>query len=76
MTAFKNYLVPVDFSRGSEIALKHAVKLAREKRSKLLLVHVLPAMTVYPPEGAFFNYREILQKDAKISLKGLYEGWG
>lgn len=42
MASSKIYLVPVDFSKGSEIALKHAMKLAREKKGKLLLVHIVP----------------------------------
>src|SRR3989442_14442575 len=67
----KTYLVPVDFSKGSEIALKHAVKLAREKRSKLILVHVLSTMTLYPPEETLFPYHDIIRKDAENQFKKL-----
>ena len=42
MAPAKTYLVPIDFSPGSEIALKHALDLARKEKGKLLLVHVLP----------------------------------
>jgi nucleotide-binding universal stress UspA family protein len=42
MASSKIYLVPVDFSKGSEIALKHALKLARKRKGKLLLVHIVP----------------------------------
>jgi nucleotide-binding universal stress UspA family protein len=69
MATFQNYLVPVDFSKTSERALKHAVNLAKEKKTKLLLVHVLPAMAVYPEEEAFVNYHVILRKDAEEQLK-------
>ena len=41
MVASKIYLVPVDFSKRSEIALKHAITLARANKAKLLLVHVI-----------------------------------
>ena len=69
--ASKTYLVPVDFSKGSELALKHAVKLAREKRSKLILVHVLSTMTLYPPEETLFPYHDIIRKDAENQFKKL-----
>jgi nucleotide-binding universal stress UspA family protein len=42
MASSKIYLVPVDFSKSSEIALKHALKLARKRKGKLLLVHIVP----------------------------------
>jgi nucleotide-binding universal stress UspA family protein len=71
MAASKTYLVPVDFSKGSEIALKHAVKLARDNRSKLVLVHVLSTMTLYPPEETFFTYQDIVRKDAEDQFKKL-----
>jgi nucleotide-binding universal stress UspA family protein len=40
--AAQTYLVPIDFSPGSEAAVKYAVKLARRKKAKLLLLHVVP----------------------------------
>ena len=42
MASSKIFLVPVDFSKGSEIALKHAIQLARKKKGKLLLAHIVP----------------------------------
>lgn len=48
------YVVPVDFSRTSEAALDHAVKLSRENKGKLLLVHAIPTsamVTAGPYEG-------------------------
>jgi len=36
------YVVPVDFSGTSEAALDHAVKLSRERKGKLLLLHAIP----------------------------------
>jgi len=35
------YLVPVDFSKTSEIALNQAIELARENKGKLVLLHVI-----------------------------------
>lgn len=37
-----NILVPVDFSDGSKKALQYAVQLAKQFRSRLILLHVLP----------------------------------
>jgi len=71
MARYKTYLVPVDFSRGSEIALRHAVKLARENNGRLLLVHVVPTIAVYPAEGSFFDYYGLLEKDAREGFKRL-----
>jgi universal stress protein A len=71
MVASKTYLVPVDFSKGSEVALRHAIRLAREKRSKLILVHVLSTITLYPPEETFFPYQDMIRKDAEEQFKKL-----
>jgi nucleotide-binding universal stress UspA family protein len=46
----KTYLVPVDFSAGSEIAIRHAAKIAWENQGKLLLLHVINWKTVSAPE--------------------------
>lgn len=35
------YVVPVDFSKTSDVALDHAIKLRKENNGKLLLIHVL-----------------------------------
>ncbi|HTM08713.1 MAG TPA: universal stress protein [Verrucomicrobiae bacterium] len=40
--ASKTYVVPVDFSKGSEAALKYAIGVARRKKARLVLVHVVP----------------------------------
>jgi nucleotide-binding universal stress UspA family protein len=69
--ASKIYLVPVDFSKGSEVAVKHAIKTARENRGKLVLVHVISTNLVYPTEGAVFDYYGIVEKDAQNGFKKL-----
>jgi nucleotide-binding universal stress UspA family protein len=71
MAASKTYLVPIDFSKGSEVALRHAIRLAREKRSKLILVHVLSTIALYPPEETFFPYQDMIRKDAEEQFKKL-----
>jgi nucleotide-binding universal stress UspA family protein len=69
--ASKTYLVAVDFSKNSEAALKHAMKLARQNGSKLLLVHVISMRTVNPPQEPFLTYQNLLRKDAQERLNKL-----
>lgn len=76
MAASGSYLVPVDFSKGSEIALRHAMKLARENKSRLILVHVISMAGVYPAEEAFVSYGDILQKSAQEEFKKLPKRMG
>ena len=53
MAAAKIYLVPVDFSKGSETALRHAIKLARANNGKLLLVHIVPLVVQFATVAAY-----------------------
>ena len=66
--ASKTYLVPVDFSKGSEIALKHAMKLARTKKGKLLLVHIVP-LVVHLETVAAFLRGELEAMARRLGLK-------
>jgi universal stress protein A len=54
MAAAKKYLVPLDFSKASDVAVDHAIKLAKENKGKLLLVHVIPtsALMMTGPDAA------------------------
>ena len=49
MASANTYVVPIDFSRGSEKALDFAIKLARERRGKVIALHVVPADRAYAP---------------------------
>ena len=71
MAASKTYLVPVDFSKGSELALNKAIKLARENKGKLLLVHVISTSFSFPLEVGFENIFEAMEKDARERMKKL-----
>jgi nucleotide-binding universal stress UspA family protein len=53
MASSKTYLVPVDFSKGSNAALRRAAKLARENNGKLLLVHIVPLVVQFATVAAF-----------------------
>lgn len=71
------YLVPVDFSKTSEAALKHALSHARDQGGKLFLLHVIPtsAMTVSDPQGGspgvYVDYMKLLREDAEKEMQKL-----
>ena len=65
MAKTKTYLVPLDFSRGSEKALDQALSMAREQNARVLALHVLPAEQIYPPMGGAFDFYGLLERDAK-----------
>ena len=71
MPKSRKYLVPVDFSKGSEIALDYAVAMARQDKARLVLLHVLAAALVYPSEGTRFDLYTLLERDARVDLARL-----
>ncbi|NIJ46380.1 nucleotide-binding universal stress UspA family protein [Wenyingzhuangia heitensis] len=54
----KNIIIPVDFSKYSEFALKTASKLAKKHKTKLILVHMLEMPTGYSDHDS--NYGKTL----------------
>lgn len=71
MAASKTYLVAVDFSKGAEAALDLAMKMARENKGKLLLVHVLSAIFSFPLEVGFGDIFEAAEQDARRQMQRL-----
>jgi nucleotide-binding universal stress UspA family protein len=71
MATSKIYLVPVDFSHGSDKALDYAVKLAREKPAKVIALNVIPAEPIYPPMGGTFDFYGFLERDAQQNFSRL-----
>jgi nucleotide-binding universal stress UspA family protein len=65
MTKPQRYLVPTDFSKGSELALDYALAMARQNKARLTLLHVIPAALVYPSEGTRFDLYSLLERDAR-----------
>jgi nucleotide-binding universal stress UspA family protein len=65
MAKSRTYLVPLDFSRGSVKALDHALALAREDKSRVVALHVIPAEMIYPPTGGRFDFYALLERDAR-----------
>jgi nucleotide-binding universal stress UspA family protein len=77
MARAKSYLVPVDFSRTSSIALNHAVQLARENKGKLILLHVIVGQSVMmvAPDGVapgvYLDYEKITRGEAQKNMAKL-----
>ena len=65
------FLVPLDFSRGSEKALDHALKLARERPAKVIALHIVPAEVIYPPTGGRFDFYRFMERDARENFRKL-----
>lgn len=71
MVPSKSYLVPLDFSRGSEKALDYALALARERKGKVVALHVVPAELVYPPTGGRLDFYSLLEREARENFSKL-----
>ena len=65
------FLVPVDFSHGSEKALDYALKMARKQGGKVVSLHVIPAELIYPQAGARFDLYGLMECDAKQNFQKL-----
>ncbi len=65
------YLVPIDFSRGSERALDYALKMARQNKGKVIALHVIPAELVYPPVAGSLDFYRFLERDARANFEKL-----
>jgi nucleotide-binding universal stress UspA family protein len=71
MAQSKTYLVPVDFSKGSEAALDSAIRIAKKNRGKLLLIHVIATAFAFPLEAGFVEIFDTLEKNARESMSRL-----
>jgi nucleotide-binding universal stress UspA family protein len=67
----ETYLVPVDFSPASELGLNYALKLAHEKKARLILLYVIPAASATRKEGTAFEFYRLLERDARESFNAL-----
>jgi nucleotide-binding universal stress UspA family protein len=72
---FKRILVAVDGSHTAEQALQEAIKLAKELRAQLRVVHVVDAVSLnWPESGDFDEVREgFLKSSRKILEKAAAE---
>jgi len=65
------FLVPVDFSRGSEKALDYALKVARQQGAKVVSLHVVPADVIYPQTGTSCDLYGLMAGDARRNFQKL-----
>jgi nucleotide-binding universal stress UspA family protein len=65
MAKKETYLVPIDFSAGSERAFDYARRLAREHSARLVALHVIPGELIYPPAGGQIDFYAMLERDAR-----------
>jgi nucleotide-binding universal stress UspA family protein len=71
MAKVETIVAPLDFSRPSERAFDYARKLAREKKARLIALHVVPAETIYPATGVNFDFYRLLEEDAREQFRKL-----
>jgi nucleotide-binding universal stress UspA family protein len=71
MAKKETYLIPVDFSRGSDKAFDYALKFARARPAKLLAIHVVPVELIYPPTGGRFDFYNLMERDARANFDQL-----
>lgn len=64
---FKRILMAVDGSHAAELALQEAVKLAKELRAQLRVVHVVDEVSLNWPEGG--DLEEVQETFRKFSRK-------
>jgi nucleotide-binding universal stress UspA family protein len=70
--AGKHYLVPVDFTRSSEIALEYAAELAAEQKGAVItLLHVITDSPRHVPFYLRDRYFKELEEEAKKKLQRL-----
>lgn len=64
MAKSKVFLVPIDYSRGSEKAFEYALRSARESKAKVVALNVVPAELI-PPTGGQFDFYGLMERDAR-----------
>jgi nucleotide-binding universal stress UspA family protein len=67
------YLVPIDFSAYSEEALDYALELARDRKGRLILIHVIPAAVVNGHNNIIAEYYRMLEREARDSFAKLVQ---
>lgn len=71
MLPIRTVLHPTDFSEASRPAFEMACALARDYRAKLVLLHVVPPVHVYAPDGVAVAFPPEQPYDAHVKLARL-----
>jgi nucleotide-binding universal stress UspA family protein len=80
MAKARIFIVPIDFSRGSERAFDYALRSARDGKAQLVALNVVPAELIYPPTGGQFDLYGLMERDARdrfaklAKRKGIKDG--
>lgn len=79
----RNYVVPIDFSKSSNLALDYAMARARRRNVKLILVHVIAANALAAssseesqPAELIVEARNIARDNARTAMRKLVESKG
>ena len=67
MLTIKRILVPVDFSKPSLAALRYATALAKARRARLEVLHVVEAATYVPTLGAPIDLGELREAQTRAA---------
>jgi len=74
----RQYVVPVDFSKSSNVALDYAIARARRRKAKLVLVHVISTnvlMAATSEDGGsaqlIVKAQEVARENARIAMRKL-----
>jgi nucleotide-binding universal stress UspA family protein len=71
MLPIHTILHPTDFSEASKPAFEMASALARDYRAKLVLLHVVPPVHLYAPDGIAVGFPPEQPYDAQVQLAKL-----
>ena len=69
----ETYLVPVDLSPASEVGLDYALKLAKEKKARVILLHVITSARGNRREGTIAQLYRLLESEARENFSKLIE---
>lgn len=69
----ETYLVPVDFSPTSEMGLDYALKLAKEKKARVILLHVIASAAGNRRGGTIAQFYRLLESEARENFSKLAE---
>lgn len=71
MSSFETILVPTDFGESAELALDHAIDIARAMKSKIVLLYACPILTGALLDGAIMPSLEVIEMMQQAGRKGL-----
>ena len=71
MSSFETILVPTDFGDSAELALDHAIALARAMNGRIFLLYATPLFTGAALDGTIMPTPEVIDMMQEAGRKGL-----